>query len=237
MAIAFSSKTTGNTGAVPASSPATASHTPASNTLQLLAVEAWDPLGATLPTFSSVTGNGLTWVAVGTLTSGGILRHSVYRALGASPSAGATTINISILANCSWCLVEATGIDTSGTNGSGAIVQTVTNQSASATTLSATLAAFANSNNRPFLTGEGEDPNTAITLPDFTQINVVNNFTGSGYIINLNTAWKNSVDLSPDVSQASLSFLQLIACEIAAEPVAGGWGHLLGSSRNRLVQS
>ena len=46
-------------------------------------------------------------------------------------------------------LLEFDGMDTSGTNGSGAIVQSATNKVTSANALTVTLSAFGSSNNRP----------------------------------------------------------------------------------------
>ena len=68
--------------------------------------------------------------------------------MGASPSSGAITITFGAnQSNCGWSLNEFDGIDTGGTNGSGAIVQAVPNTVASGTSLTITLSAFGNANN------------------------------------------------------------------------------------------
>lgn len=129
-----------------ASSFNTASITPTANRLVL----AWI-VGATSPTppaSPTLTGNGLTWVAVDTIVSS-TRRLTLYRAMGSSPSAGAMTIDFGgeTVGGCAWSIAEFSGIDTSGTNGSGAIVQAPTSTTSSTTTHTATLSAFSNSRN------------------------------------------------------------------------------------------
>jgi hypothetical protein len=101
----------------------TASITPSSTTLQLAAVWSTDVSNLETPT---LTGNGLTWVHLGGVAYGAIRRLDLYRAMGASPTAGAVTITFPTVQNqngCGWSFSEFPGADTSGTNGSGAIVQ------------------------------------------------------------------------------------------------------------------
>jgi len=111
----------------------------------------------TAPSATSVSGAGLSFTEIG--APGGLLysgtssvrRIQTWRALS---SAGATTGSIAInLSGTSIgmdaVLLEFSGMDTSGTNGSGAIAQSATNKATSATSLSVTLGAFGNSNNRP----------------------------------------------------------------------------------------
>lgn len=89
-----------------------------------------------------ITGCGLTWVNVATVSSGN-RRLSLFRAMGASPTPGAVSIdwNGVSVASCVWSIVEWAGVDTSGTDGSGAIVQFDTSLDAggAATTLNMTL--------------------------------------------------------------------------------------------------
>ncbi len=97
----------------------TASQTPSANKLILGFVQT---SVASAPT-STLSGNGLTWDEVGNvLHSNGFRRMTVFRAMG-TPSAGAVTITHAIsTTGCNWSFMELDGIDTSGTNGSGAIV-------------------------------------------------------------------------------------------------------------------
>ena len=130
MAIAVSQTTTG-TGTSVASVSLT-SWTPASNELVLLAVATRSTVSV-----SSVAGNGLTWVNVLDIQDGqNQCRLSVWRAMGASPSAGQITATLSGTATA--VAAEATcfsGIDTGGTNGSAAVEASVSaNQGATDTT-------------------------------------------------------------------------------------------------------
>jgi hypothetical protein len=87
-----------------ASSYTTASVTPAANVLHLLAVSTGNTTGAiTAPT---VTGNGLTWTAIGDIQSTNH-RTTLFRASGVSPSTGAITIDYAgvVQGNCSWRLM------------------------------------------------------------------------------------------------------------------------------------
>lgn len=77
---------------------------------------------------TGLSGNGLTWVEILTgTTPNGNVTGTLYRAMGASPSSGAVTISFSgTQHNCAWHVIQATNVDTSGTNGSGAVVQAQT---------------------------------------------------------------------------------------------------------------
>ena len=125
----------------PAGTCTTASITPTSNALVLLAVfhnNGADP---------AVSGNGLTWVKIDRQNrSGGNGNVTIYRALGAFPTAGAITITTGA-SRCAWSVVEYTGVDTSGANGSGAIVQAVKGQNGFSGSLALTLAAFSSTYN------------------------------------------------------------------------------------------
>jgi hypothetical protein len=120
------------------SAQATNSVTPSANKLLLLTVVTATVGGAATP--SSVTGNGLTWVAVNDVAAGNV-RVTVYRSMGASPSAGAVTINYGVAqTNVLWQVAQFSNVNTTGTNGSGAVVQSAVG-SANSPTVTATLAA------------------------------------------------------------------------------------------------
>ena len=122
----------------------TASISPGANRLVLLWVSDRDA-GAPAPT--SVSGNSLTWVQVNTVAFSTNGRLTLYRAMGAAPTAGSVTISFTANINrACWSIVEYDGVDTSGTDGSGAVVQSATATAAS-TSLTVTLAAFASANN------------------------------------------------------------------------------------------
>jgi hypothetical protein len=69
--------------------------------------------------------------------------------MGASPSAGAVSFTCSATATgFVWSIVQANGVDTSGTNGSGAIVQNATNgEPVTSSAVTATLASAITGNN------------------------------------------------------------------------------------------
>jgi len=109
----------------------TNSYQPAANTLVLAicdVTKTTQPLS--VPTFS---GNGLTWDLINTIqmTNGGLLPHriSIFRAMGAAPTLTVGTLNNGADA-CTGAfitMVQVSNTDTTGTNGSGAIVQTAGN--------------------------------------------------------------------------------------------------------------
>ncbi len=127
----------------------TASITPSANHLVLAWVVNRHATAADTVTLSS---NGLTWVQVNTVTfNGGLARLTLFRAMGASPSAGAVTVTVAGSDNigAAWSISQYANVDTSGTNGSGAVIQSVTANSVTTadTSLSITLAALGQSIN------------------------------------------------------------------------------------------
>lgn len=139
------------------STATTASISPSSNKPLLLSVASRTGITAD-PNQPTITGNGLTWVAIGTTvydnTSSSRRRITLFRALGASPSSGAISIDFggqNQTAVC-WSVEEISGSDTSGTNGSGAITQSAVNQdtSGTASSLTVTLSSFSSGNNATY---------------------------------------------------------------------------------------
>src|SRR5712692_9708027 len=133
----------------------TASVTPAANALILLEVR--NTTGTNPPSIPSVNGNGLTWVQVATKTFGTIAaptrRVTLFRDMGSAPTSGGITIDfggVNQSNGCAWSVDQWTGVDTSGTSGSGAILQSAVNAADSATSITATLAAFASPNNAAY---------------------------------------------------------------------------------------
>ena len=130
----------------------TASISPSANKLILCLVTTADD-GFTAPILvNSITGAGLTWVEVAEVQYDTIasprVTLAVYRALGPSPSPGALTITMDGPASeASWIIAEFGNVDTSGTNGSGAVVQNDTDRSDSDTSITSNLAAFGNTAN------------------------------------------------------------------------------------------
>lgn len=85
----------------------------------------------------AVSGCGLTWDLVVSNNDSGQRRAFIFRAVG-SPTAGALTFTATgnTPTGWAWSVVEFAGLDTSGTNGSGAVVQTAHGRPASATSIS-----------------------------------------------------------------------------------------------------
>lgn len=211
----------GNADAANATSYATASITPTANRLVLAAIgSSQGGSGATaVPTLS---GNGVTWVQVATVQSGDAStgrRVTLFRARHASPSAGAVTIDFGGVAQtrCAWSIVEWSDIDTSGTNGSGAIVQAVTAFALTGTAGTATLAAFGDATNNAAysaITTSGGASNPITPEGGYTELHQVQ---PTAEAQRLETMWQlGGADLTPAPSWAvSLEWAQ-IAVEIKA---------------------
>ena len=144
MAITNASLTSG-TNTTDATSFTTASITPTANQLVIATVVNTAATAGT-PTLS---GNGLTWVQIDTqLVAASGVRTTMFRTMGASPSSGAVTIDFGAdtQTGCAWAIDAFAGIDTSGTNGSGAVVQSAKG-AVDATSITVTLAAFGSTDN------------------------------------------------------------------------------------------
>ena len=128
-----------------ATSYATASITPGANRLVLLAV--LSTVGSGTPETPTVTGCNLTWVQISTSilgTSDG--RLTLFRALG-TPSTEALTIEFGVgntQLSCGWSVIEFINVIQTGTHGSGAIIQAVTqnNDESGGANITIPLAAF-----------------------------------------------------------------------------------------------
>jgi len=129
---------TENQSTVDGASVATASITPVANQVVYAAIAAYSAVSLVAPT---ATGNGLTWVQVATIALDANRQLTVFRAQGATPSAGAITFDFGGVTQTSfiWSVIQYSGADASGTNGSGATGQSKTGQVAAALTLGVTL--------------------------------------------------------------------------------------------------
>lgn len=196
----------------------TGSRTPTANRLQLIDVVLSDTNPVLAP---SVAGCGLTWVSMGGVeydTAG--TRHAVYRfrALGASPTTGVLTITATeAMLGCGWSWAEYAGIDTSGTNGSGAIVQTVTN-SGTGTTLSATLAAFGSVDNGVSC-GLSTDADSVFTAGGGFTILGQDVSASASPTASIGQQWRADNDTSPDATIAVSATWGFIASELKAAVV------------------
>lgn len=117
-------------GASSATSFTTASVAPTGNRLILISIHAYISTGSVNPATPTVTGNGITYTLVKAqdTDNSGTDRGTifVFRGMAASPSSGTITIDwgATTMTRCQWAVDQSdANVDTSGSNGSGAIVQ------------------------------------------------------------------------------------------------------------------
>jgi hypothetical protein len=129
----------------------TASISPAPNTLITIAVLSQRSYGASVA--PTVTGGGMAaWTQVASVTfdvlATPLRRMTIYRAMSGAPGSGPITITFAgNQSNAQWIVSQWDGVETGGTNGSGAIVQTGSNAADAVNGLGTTLAAFASAAN------------------------------------------------------------------------------------------
>lgn len=190
----------------------TPSFTPTANRLVLAAIGSYDRAAA--PT---LTGNSLTWVLV-LSTVNSSYRVSVYRAMSATPTAGALTIDYSDPGDfTTWSIVEFDGVSLAGTDGSDAVVQAV-GATGTSTTALATLAAFGSAGNATYGASQwGGGPVTPGS--GFTELHEERAYT----TYSLETEWKNSDDTTVDATAATSLAWAIIGVEIKeAVPASAG---------------
>lgn len=208
-------------------SVATASFTPTANRLILAAI--LTRRSGAVATQPTMTGNSLTWVLVNGGGNGGDNRERVdiFRSMGASPAAGAATWDYGGVTQHSFCwsVAEFAGIDTSGTNGSGAVVQSVYNagDGNDHTSHTVTLAAFGDAGNATYgafgvsFVSEDTTPGTG-----FTEIHDVGN---ADQPMRIFTEWRNDNDTTVDSSSATATIRYGGAVEIKAAAAGGAATH------------
>lgn len=207
----------GNSSATDANSYTTASITPTANTLILVWITSQLLAGPAAPTLS---GNSLTYVQVNSRVQG-TQRTTLFRAMGATPSAGAITIDFTGVtqSRCAWSVVEFGNVDTGGTHGSAAVVQSAVDSNAGATSLTVTLAAFGSANNAT--ASGGMHRTTEATTPGagFTEIHDV---TIAAESHGMASEWRVDNDTTADMSWTTSSACSAVAVEIAEAVAAGG---------------
>lgn len=120
----------------------------------------------------TASGCGLTWVEVATQVISTNKRLTLFRAMGASPTPGAVTFDhgVDTQVGFAYSILECVGVDTSGTHGSGATVQSKSATALSATTINVTLDSPLGSPNNAMLVFSAKSNNAAITADvDFSQ--------------------------------------------------------------------
>ncbi len=223
MAAVSCSVLTASSSTTNATSHTTASVTPGADRLILVAT-AQTRSAATACTdndVTGITGNGLTWVHINRqcFSDAGSPTNTVelWRSMGSSPSSGAVVFDFSgtTQLNAAWAVIECTGTDTSGTNGSGAVVQSVINKAEPGTSLTATLGAFGSAGNAT-LGVFANSTNQAITEGSgFTELTEQQVSEG----LTLQVEWKSTNDTSVDASFSSID-AGAVAIEIKASAAA-----------------
>ena len=152
----------------------TAAIAPAPNALITVAVLMRRSSGALSP---SITGGGMPgWATVASLdfdTQGApTKRLTIFRALSASPGSGPVTITFSSsVSNVQWIVSQWSGVETSGTNGSGAIQQSGSAHSDGATSLTVALTPFASANDVAYgVAGVAKNGSIVTPASGFTEI-------------------------------------------------------------------
>lgn len=197
-----------------ATSYVSASITPAANAL-ILGVIHVRKSAATVSN-PTATGNGLTWVEEKTIANGNTRRLNVFRAMDASPTTGAVTFDLGGVTHLHaiWAILQFTNVDTTGTNGSGAVPQSATT-SGSGTSGTATLAAFGNVNNATFGAWGIQNNENITPGSGFTEETDVGITDGAAQLV-LETEFKNTNDTSVDASWTTSDTYRGIALEIKA---------------------
>jgi hypothetical protein len=205
-------------------SVATASVSPTANRLVVAVFfgGAVTPANATDP--SGVSGAGLTfvkWVSQNNTTTFG-LNTSIWYAMSAAPSSGAVTVTYPNTQDLFlWSLFELDVIDTSGSNGAGAVnSNTATGQdiTGSLTSVTATLAAFADTNNGAVCATISAKATSAATCsPDsgWSEIHEVS-LISAGIGFALETQWRASNDTTALGTWSAGSAIQTVAAEVVA---------------------
>lgn len=219
MAISAPSLLTTGVNTYPSSTATTASVTPSSNKLILLWIQSFG--SANTPT--AVSGNGITYTHVLSTNdyNGGFGASALhlFRGLAASPSSGTISITgASGTQELTWTIEEIGSVDTGGTNGSAAVVQSAEQETGvDSTSLSVTLAAFADAGNGTVCGVHTYDSGNTRTQ-------------GSGFTLSHNgdstnhpsTEYRTDNDTTADWTFGSATMAGAIAVEV--KPSAGGGG-------------
>lgn len=196
MALAATNRSNCNDTSALSTYATTTSYTPGNNSLMIATVV---NSKASTPETPTVTGNGLTWVQIGSsiafsTTASPTKRITVFRAMGTGGTNGTVSAAFGGVnqTGCDIIVDEWTGAATDGTNGSGAIVTSTTNSPDTAgTAASVTNSALSDSRNASVgCMGNGD--NTAITSSDtlIQQVSYATPTTGAA------TSWSTTGDLT-----------------------------------------
>jgi hypothetical protein len=176
----------------PSGSATTASWTPGSNELCLCFV-AMRSGSAPDTNVSGVSGNGLTWVKVISVDdTQNVINLTVYRAMGASPSAGGVTVTFALDPTAaSIQLMRFSGVKTTGTNGSGAIGNTASADTGASDTTPATTSVTTSATNSRVVGLAANRGQTITVGSGFTAILINQTANSGGSVIRSNTEYKD----------------------------------------------
>ena len=180
---------------------------------------------STEPNLTSLSQTGVTWVQIGSALNpdnAGTSRQKMdlWRTMVSSDTT--QTLNFSFGGQnqtfVSWIIDEFTGMDTTGTNGSGAIVQSATGVIASAgpadTVVTATLAAFGSTDNATYgFFGNGNNASSPTVGAGFS---LVKYFSEPAGAMDLVTEFKSTNDTTVDVTFSSDVEVGIYGVEIKA---------------------
>lgn len=148
------------------------------------------------------------WTVVASVTFDAVaapLTHlTIFRAMSASPTSGPLTITFSgSQSNCQWIASQWNGVDITGTNGAGAIVQTGTNHADGGNGLAVTLGAFGNANDVAYGVF-GVKKNVVAVTPGTGFVEIDEQPSAEGTQADLEAEWATN-DNSIDATWANLS--------------------------------
>lgn len=203
-----------------ATSYTTASITPSADKLVLCLISSKD----SDPPVPTVTGNGLSWDAVvSSVAFANGRKVFLFRAMGAAPSSGAVTIDFgagNTQVRCSWIICEFGDVDTGGTNGSDAIVQSASDTSGAAASFSVPLAVFQDATNNAAYGGFCIGAAQAIT--EETGYTEIADVSHGGEAQALQAESKTGEDTSVSASTSPNAAWGGVAVEIKAAAAADG---------------
>lgn len=213
---------TGSGTTSPTTSVNTASIAPTGNRLVLATVQGGSG-GGTAPPVPTLTGNGLTWVQVATVTftdgATETFRLTVFRAMGASPSAGVVNIAHTTAPNASlsWTIREYPDVLTTGTHGANAVRNPVS-ATGTGTAVSRAMAAYSDATNN------GADFSVGtLTMPTITPEagGAWTGYTQQTWFAAMRVMWRLGEDTTATATLSASAAWAAIAIELVAAPTGG----------------
>ena len=202
----------------------TDSISPAANQLIIVAIR--NAVSSGTPNVPTVSGCNLTWTQIATRHAGAntLNRITFFRGLGSNPTPGALTFDFAGQTQAqgwNWSVDQFENIDTGGTNGADAVVQSASND-ANTSNLTVTLGAFGHTDNATYGFAYQNAYNTVSPGTGFTQLGSTSGGNGQALAI-----FANSNKTSVAFNATGSSFYIGMAIEIKfKEPVVGGGAFL-----------